>query len=84
MKDEVNKMSEKIVVYSKPNCMQCNFTKQFLMNHGINFEERDVSKSEEALEEVRSLGFTSLPVVVVPDREAFSGFRPDVLETLVK
>ncbi|MGY3725321.1 ribonucleoside-diphosphate reductase class Ib glutaredoxin subunit [Granulicatella balaenopterae] len=78
-------MSDKtVIVYSKPNCMQCNFTKQFLTNNGIAFEERDVSVSEEALEEVRALGFSSLPVVVVPGKEAFSGFRPEVLETLAK
>ena len=31
-----------IKVYSKPNCMQCEFTKKFLKDNGLQFEVRDV------------------------------------------
>ena len=47
----------KIIVYSKPNCMQCEFTKRVLREANIDFEVRDVSVSEKALEEVRELNF---------------------------
>lgn len=71
-----------VILYSKPNCMQCNFTKKFLEDKNIPFEVRDVMESQEALEEVKSLGFASLPVVVIDGQEPFSGFRPDRLESI--
>ena len=76
-------MSRKVVLYSKPNCMQCNFTKQFFEQNDIRFEVKDVVESEVALEEVRAMGFQSLPVVVIEGQEPFFGFRPDLLEELV-
>ena len=63
--------------------MQCNFTKQFFEDNQVPFVIKDVYESEEALEEVKALGFQSLPVVVADGIEPFFGFRPDILETLV-
>lgn len=76
-------MSKKVIVYSSPTCMQCNFTKKFLEDNKIEFEVRDVSESEEYLKEVKDLGFQSLPVIVSGIIEPFFGFRPDLLEKLV-
>jgi len=42
-----------IILYSKPNCMQCNFTKQFFENNNVEFTVKDVFESEEALAEVK-------------------------------
>ncbi|RRC92169.1 glutaredoxin-like protein NrdH [Erysipelotrichaceae bacterium OH741_COT-311] len=75
---------KKIIVYSKSNCMQCNFTKKFLKEHNVDFEERDVETSKDALQEVLSLGFQSLPVIVADGYDAFTGFRPDMLDQIVK
>lgn len=72
-----------IKVYSKPNCMQCEFTKKFLKDNGLQFEVRDVFESEQFKDEVVELGFTSLPVVVVDGHEPFAGFRPDKLDELI-
>ena len=63
--------------------MQCNFTKQFFEDNQVPFVIKDVFESEEALEEVKALGFQSLPVIVAEGIEPFFGFRPDILETLV-
>lgn len=71
-----------VVVYSKSNCMQCNFTKKFLEDRGVPFTAKDVEKNISALEEVKQLGFTSLPVVIAEGIEAFHGFRPDILSQL--
>lgn len=76
-------MSKLVTVYSKPNCMQCNFTKQFLEDNGVPFIVKDIEESEEALAEVKALGFASLPVVVIEGEEPFNGFRPDRLESLI-
>ncbi|MBS4761557.1 glutaredoxin-like protein NrdH [Carnobacteriaceae bacterium zg-ZUI252] len=76
-------MSKPVTVYSKPNCMQCNFTKQFLLDNDIDFIVKDVEEDAVALEEVKALGFSSLPVVVIEGEEPFNGFRPDRLEGLL-
>jgi len=72
-----------IIVYSKPNCMQCNFTKKYLEDKGVSYEVKDIFESEEALNEVKELGFSSVPVISVEGQEAFNGFRPDLLDQLV-
>ena len=73
----------KITVYSKPNCMQCDFTKRFLDQHNLEYTAVDVMQDSEALARVQELGFQSLPVVVADGVEPFFGFRPDILEQLV-
>lgn len=76
-------MTKSVTVYTKPNCMQCNFTKQFLKENNIAFSAVDIMEDEKALEAVKSMGFSSLPVVVIEGEEPFNGFRPDRLEALV-
>jgi glutaredoxin-like protein NrdH len=73
----------RIIIYSKPNCMQCNFTKKYLDDKGVNYTIKDIFESDSALEEVKELGFTSVPVISVEGKEAFNGFRPDLLDQLV-
>ena len=72
-----------IKVYSKPNCMQCEFTKKFLKENGLQFEVRDVVESAKFKEEVVDLGLTSLPVVVSDGHEPLALFIPEFLETLL-
>ncbi|MRI80462.1 glutaredoxin-like protein NrdH [Fundicoccus ignavus] len=71
-----------ITVYSKPNCMQCTFTKKFLDEKDISYTTYDVYENEKALKTVKDLGFQSLPVVVIDGEKPFFGFRPDLLEKL--
>ncbi|MCI5775568.1 MAG: glutaredoxin-like protein NrdH [Aerococcus sp.] len=71
-----------VKVYAKPGCMQCNFTKKFLADNNIEFEVSDVTESEDALNEVKAMGFQAVPVVVADDIEPFFGFRPDLLKKL--
>ena len=67
-----------ITIYSKPNCMACNFAKKYLTDKGVKFEEIDVFKDKEALAILRDKGFSQMPVVSI-DGEFHTGFRPDVL-----
>ncbi len=53
--------------------MFCNRTKEFLSQHGIVFEERDVSKDETALEELQNRGLMTTPVTLI-DGDAVVGF----------
>ena len=72
-----------ITVYSKPNCMACNFSKKYLEDKGVKFEEIDVINDKEALAMLRDKGYAQLPVVDI-NGEKHTGFRPDVLAKVVK
>lgn len=75
-----------VTVYSKPNCVQCEMTKEFLKQNNIEFEEVNVFENEEALELIQLHGFERLPVVTRNNSFdfAFSGFQNDLLDELVE
>lgn len=72
-----------ITVYSKPNCMQCEFTKKYLNDKGVEFKEINVFEDGKALSMLRDAGYSQMPVVDI-DGEKHTGFRPDVLAKAVK
>jgi glutaredoxin len=53
--------------------MFCKRTKEFLSQRGIEFEERDVSQDEAALDELQQRGLMTTPVTLI-DGEAVVGF----------
>ena len=71
-----------VTVYSKPNCMSCNFAKKYLDDKGVKYEEIDVFKDAEALAMLRDEGFSQMPVVVI-NGDFHTGFRPDLLAKVV-
>lgn len=71
-----------ITVYSKNNCIQCKMTKKFLEQHGANFQEINIDEHPEKVDYVKSLGFTSAPVIEA-DNLVFSGFQPAKLKELI-
>ncbi len=71
-----------ITVYSKNNCMQCKMTKKFLEQHGANFQEINIDEHPEKVDYVKSIGFTSAPVIEA-DNLVFSGFQPAKLKELI-
>lgn len=75
-----------ITVYSKPNCVQCEMTKEFLKQNNVDFKEVNVFEEEEALELIQLHGFKRLPVVTRNNsfNFAFSGFQIDLLDELVE
>ncbi|MGY0837135.1 glutaredoxin family protein [Aerococcus urinaeequi] len=81
-------MTKQVTVYSKPDCMQCNFTKKWLTEHSIKFNSIDVTQDRLALSFVKDqLGYQTVPVVVVDELgselEHWHGFQPDKLAELV-
>jgi len=77
-----------IKVYSKPKCVQCEMTKEFLKQHNVEFEELNIEENEEALEQIKEIGLKRLPVVIGMENNsvefAFSGFQIDLLNELVE
>ena len=74
-------MSITITVYTKPSCVQCTATYRALDAKGIEYEVRDLSTDEAALQTVKDLGYLQAPVVVA-GAEHWSGFRPDKIQQL--
>ena len=74
-------MSITITVYTKPSCVQCTATYRALDAKGIEYEVRDLSTDEAALQAVKELGYLQAPVVVA-GTEHWSGFRPDKIQQL--
>ena len=72
----------KITVYSKPNCMSCEFTKRYLNDKGVKFDEIDVFKDAESLAMLRDAGYSEMPVVDTGG-EFHTGFRPELLAKAV-
>jgi glutaredoxin-like protein NrdH len=71
-----------VVVYSNPNCVQCEQTKRFLTLKGIEFESKMITDSPEVMPIIEENGYKSAPVVVAGDN-SWSGFRLDKLSSLV-
>ena len=72
-----------VIVYTKSQCQPCRLTKATLDRKGVAYEERNVESDPSAYEAVKALGYQSVPVVVTPDGEHWSGLRPDLLTQLV-
>ena len=70
-----------LIVYSKPNCIQCEMTKIWLDQNKIQFESVDVSEHPEKLEEIKLNGFQQLPVVTLDKNfnNSWAGFNVDRL-----
>ena len=73
-----------IVIYSTPTCHYCVMAKEYFKNNGIEYRDIDVSMNEKAAQEmVDKSGQMGVPVIEI-NGEVVVGFRPDVLERLIK
>lgn len=58
-------------------------TKMALRQNGIEFEEHNVDTDEEYLKEVKEVyGVSSMPLVVTPDGDTWTGFQPKRIMSL--
>ncbi|CAI1120624.1 glutaredoxin-like protein NrdH [Serratia marcescens] len=70
-----------IIIYSKPDCVQCNATYRAFDKQGIDYQVIDLTQDQQALNHVKSLGYQQVPVIIVGD-DHWSGFRPDKIGAL--
>lgn len=71
-----------ITVYTKPACVQCNATKRALDKQGLDYTTVDVTEDAAAADNLKALGFASVPVVIADDTEPWAGYRPDRVKAL--
>lgn len=74
-------MAEKITVYSKTHCPQCDATKRRLDRIGVPYDEINLDENKEARDELVSLGFKATPIVMAGS-VSWSGYRPDMIDAL--
>lgn len=73
-----------VTLYTKPNCPQCDQTKNLLKMKGFpeeNIRTVDLTQSPEDLSMVKSRGFAQAPVVQAGDKW-WSGFNRKLIEGL--
>jgi glutaredoxin-like protein NrdH len=71
-----------IIVYTKPQCVQCEQTKKLLTKNGLEFDTVDITQDTEAYDKVVGMGFLAAPVVVTED-DSWAGFQPEKINGLV-
>lgn len=68
-----------ITVYTKPNCVQCMATKNYLDAKGLEYKTVDISIDTDALNTLIEKGFKAAPVVDYHG-EWWAGFQPDRID----
>lgn len=71
-----------VVVYSSDTCPYCTAVKNFLGQNSVNFEEKNITTSVEARNELIQKGHRGVPVIVV-DGEEVVGFDQARLTSLL-
>lgn len=63
-----------VILYTTPTCTYCKSAKAFFEEHGVDYEEVDVSQDvQKAQELVEKTGQTGVPVIEI-DGEIIIGF----------
>lgn len=70
-----------ITIYTSSTCPYCTLAKDYLNEKGVEYEERNISTSREAREELMAKGHTGVPVVIIENEEivGFDKARIDAL-----
>lgn len=76
-----------VIVYTKPNCVQCKATFRLLDREGIEYAAVDMTVDPDAFTYVKDeLGYAQAPVVQVTYSSStidhWAGFRPDKISTI--
>lgn len=61
--------SNTIILYGAPWCVDCNMSKKFLDEHGVEYEYINLEEHPEAADKVVEInkGYQSIPTIVFPD-----------------
>jgi len=70
-----------VTLYTLPSCVQCDSTKRLMARHLIDYTEVKLQDDPEAMQMVKGMGYTAAPVVMAGESH-WSGFRPDLIESL--
>lgn len=74
--------SERVKVFWQPGCTSCLRTKEFLTRQGVDYESINVQGNSAGMEQLRSLGARSVPVVSRGERFVYAQTLTDVVKFL--
>jgi glutaredoxin 3 len=73
-----------VKIYSTPTCVYCKTLKGYFQKNGVDFEDIDISKDEQALQKmIKDSGQMGVPVVDI-DGEIILGFDKEKIDELLK
>ncbi|WHY84065.1 glutaredoxin family protein [Neobacillus novalis] len=61
---------KKVIIYSQETCPPCHAEKLWLKENGIEFEERDIRKDDQYLQELIELGAAATPATIIKDEDS--------------
>lgn len=76
-------MQREVIVYTSNGCSFCMKLKQFLNQHNVTYEERNVTVNPAFLEELTDKGIYSVPTVIWNGKPV-PGYRPNKLTELMQ
>jgi glutaredoxin len=71
-----------VILYTQETCPPCHAEKLWLKENGIEFEERDIRKNDQYLQELIQLGASATPATVIKDdngEEVIMGYDQEAL-----
>jgi glutaredoxin len=63
--------------------MFCSQAKEYLSQKSVQFEDKDITKNAQALEELKKLGYMTTPVVVI-DSSVIVGFDAEKIDAALR
>ncbi|WP_053218714.1 glutaredoxin family protein [Virgibacillus senegalensis] len=79
-------MPKQVIIYSQETCSPCHAEKEWLKDNKIEFEDRDIRRNSEYMNEVMALGASATPVTVIKEadeQEVVMGFDKERLSVLL-
>lgn len=76
-------MNHTVKIFTTPTCSYCKMAKEFFNEHGITYQEVDVTKDQAALKDMADRsGQMGVPVILI-DEEVVVGFDQERLSSLL-
>ena len=72
-----------VEIYTSDTCIQCIKAKEYLKNRNIEFKEYNISKDLEAKRELISMGYMSVPLILI-NGEHVLGFDKNRIDELLE
>ena len=63
-----------VLLYTSPGCPDCAAVRRYLTEHGVEFEERDVTRPEVAEEAKSRYGVRVAPITVIDGQASYGTF----------
>lgn len=79
---ELKRDAGPVILYATSWCGYCAKTRKLFALWGVNYEERDIERSDAAKAEFDALGGGGVPVVVIGD-EVIRGYEPERFKALL-